>query len=59
MTWWMWTLIAVYGVGFLVCFVGHIVFLQMVTPGLALLRAFVWPVFWLTGWPGGEPLPMD
>lgn len=59
MAWEIWFLIGVYVLGFLVVFVGHIVYLQMVTPGLALLRALVWPIYWLTGWPAGEPLRMD
>jgi hypothetical protein len=46
-------------IGVVVVFCFHIAFLQMVTPGLALLRAAVWPVFWATGWPHGAPLPMD
>lgn len=59
MAWWVWTLIGAYCLGFVVTFAGHVVFLQMVTPGLALLRAAVWPIFLTTGWPSGEPLPMD
>jgi hypothetical protein len=59
MTWWIWTLIGVYVLGFVVTFVGHALYLQMVTLPLALLRAAVWPIFWATGWPGGEPLTMD
>ena len=30
-----------------------------VSPGLALLRAFVWPYWWLTGRPFGWRMPMD
>jgi hypothetical protein len=56
---WWWVLLGVYIFGFAVVFVGHLMFLQMVTPGLALLRATVWPIFWVTGWPEGEHLPMD
>ncbi len=50
-------IIAIYGLGFF----GTVwVLLQLpVTPGLAFLRATVWPIFWLTGWPRGEQLPMD
>lgn len=59
MAWWAWTSIAIYVAGFLVTFVGHLVFLQMVTPSLALMRAIVWPIFWVTGWPHGTPMPMD
>ena len=50
---------AIYAIGFFVVLAGHLLFLQMITPGLALLRASVWPVFWATGWPHGVPLPMD
>jgi hypothetical protein len=59
MTWWIWTLIGIYVMGFLVTFLGHLAYLQMVTPPLAFIRALVWPVFFATGWPGGTPLPMD
>lgn len=30
-----------------------------VTPGLALLRGAVWPLWWATGRPEGQRLPMD
>lgn len=30
-----------------------------VTLGLALLRALVWPIWWLTGLPHGAPMTMD
>jgi hypothetical protein len=59
MTWWIWTIFGVYVAGFVVILALHLMFLQMVTPGLALLRAAVWPVFWATGWPHGSPPPMD
>jgi hypothetical protein len=59
MTWWIWTLIGIYVAGFVVMFVGHIMFLQMVTPGLAFMRSAVWPIFILTGWPHGSPMTMD
>lgn len=49
----------IYVVGFVVVFVFHLMFLQMVTPSLALLRAAVWPIFWATGWPHGTPISMD
>jgi hypothetical protein len=45
--------------GALAVFVLHITALQMVTPGLALLRAAVWPLWIATGQPHGSPLPMD
>lgn len=53
------TLCAIYATGFVAVFAFHIVFLQMVTPGLALARAAAWPIFWATGWPHGTPMPMD
>lgn len=59
MMWWLWDIIAVYVAGFVVVLFGNLIFLPMVTPSLALLRAAVWPIFWLTGWPAGTPLPMD
>jgi hypothetical protein len=59
MPWWIWTLIGVYVVGFIAFLVFHLMMLQMVTPGLALLRSAVWPIFWATGWPHGVPLTMD
>jgi hypothetical protein len=59
MPWWIWTLIGVYVVGFVVFLTVHLLFLQMVTPGLALARSAVWPIFWATGWPHGSPLTMD
>lgn len=54
-----WTLTGTYIAGSLVCLVGHLLFLQMVTPSLAFLRAAVWPIFLATGWPHGYPMPMD
>lgn len=58
MTWWMWTLIGVYVVGF-----AFFLFVELasgpVTPALALVRAAVWPIYWVTGWPHGTPLRMD
>jgi hypothetical protein len=59
MAWWMRTILAIYIAGFLAVLIFHLALLQMVTPGLALLRAIVWPIFLLTGWPHGAPLPMD
>jgi hypothetical protein len=51
--------IGIYATGFVLFFGMHLIFLQMVTPELALLRSLAWPVFWATGWPHGTPLPMD
>ncbi len=48
-----------YVIGFLCTLLFHMAYLQMVTLPLALIRAAVWPVWWLTGWPHGAPLPMD
>lgn len=59
MVWLFRALLGTYLTGFVVFFVFHILFLQMITPGLALMRAAVWPIFWVTGWPHGAPLPMD
>jgi hypothetical protein len=53
------TLAGMYGLGAALVFTAHIVWLPMVTPALALVRALVWPIFWATGWPHGSPLPMD
>jgi hypothetical protein len=56
MLWWA-------GIAYVVVFVlvlaMHVLALQMVTFPLALLRALVWPVWMITGWPNGSPLPMD
>ena len=59
MTWWIWTIFGVYVAGFVATLFLHLIYLQMVTLGLAMLRAAVWPIFWATGWPHGTPLPMD
>lgn len=59
MAWWGWTLIGIYFFGFLFTIVTHALLLQMVTFPLALLRSIVWPIYVLTGWPGGSPLTMD
>jgi hypothetical protein len=45
--------------GAILVFAFHARYLQMVTPGLALLRAVVWPLYLTTGWPRGTPLSMD
>lgn len=59
MPWWGWLILNIYVFGVGAVFFAHIACLPMVTPGLAALRAIVWPIFWLTGWPAGRPLPMD
>lgn len=59
MAWWAWTLIGIYVVGFVLIFIGHVAYLQMVSPSLALVRALVWPIFLATGWPHGVPMTMD
>lgn len=56
MAWWIWAIIVVYGLGFIFTMYVHMTYLQMVIFPLALLRAVVWPMFWTTGWPRGEPL---
>lgn len=59
MSHWIWialTLYVIIGVGI---FVAHVLYLQMVTPGLAAMRALAWPVWMTTGWPRGEPTGMD
>ena len=58
MAWWIWTLIGIYVAGFALFFWVNLM-IGPVTRGLALLRAAVWPIFWLTGWPHGTQLPMD
>lgn len=50
MTWWIWTLIGIYGVGFFGTFYMLIV-TGPVTLGLAFVCAVVWPILWATGWP--------
>ena len=37
-------------------FVFHLIWLPMVTPGLAAARSAVWPIYRATGWPKGQPL---
>lgn len=54
----IWSLVGLYLFGF-----GTVLVLGLnigpVTPGLALLRAIVWPLYVTTGRPRGERLPMD
>lgn len=52
-------LAVIYAAGFLLTLVVNLVPLGMVTFGLALLRSLVWPIWIVTGWPRGEPFPMD
>lgn len=52
-------LATIYLAGFLVTMVVSLAPLGMVTFRLALLRSLLWPVWITTGWPRGEPLPMD
>lgn len=61
MTWWIWTIVLIYGLGFAAMFLLHMFFVQMVTVPLALLRSAFWPVFIGTRgrWPRGAQLPMD
>ena len=51
--------VAVYIFGFVAMLLVHMMFLQMVTFPLVLLRALGWPIFIVTGWPQGVPLTMD
>ena len=53
-----WIIFYVWLVGFVLTLLGHLMFLPMITPDLAFVRALVWPVYWVTGWPRGTPLPM-
>lgn len=56
---WIMTIVGAYAAIAGGVFMLHVIFLQMVTPGLALARAAVWPYFIATGRPHGTPLPMD
>lgn len=58
MTWWAWTIIGIYVLGFVLIFWLN-ANIGPVTLGLALLRAAVWPIWVTTGWPAGVPLTMD
>jgi len=50
-------LTSIYGIGFVGVFCLHT---QLpATLGLALLRSAFWPLWVTTGWPHGQPLPMD
>ncbi len=40
-------------------FAFHVTHLQIVTPGLALARAALWPLWLATGHPHGSPLTRD
>lgn len=57
--WWPWLLAAAYLIGAVLTFLFFMRLNGLISPGLALLRAVVWPVFWTTGWPAGARLPMD
>lgn len=54
---WYWWVPIIYVVGFSVTFV--INNSGPIMPGLALLRAIVWPYWMVTGRPFGQRLPMD
>lgn len=56
---WVWTLLAIYVIGFVLVFAMHVSYLGNVTLPLMLLRSAVWPFYIATGWPHGVPLPMD
>lgn len=54
----LWWISIIYAAGFAATFTFNAC-LGPVTPGLALFRGIVWPVYWITGWPAGQTLPMD
>lgn len=56
---WIVVAISAYTLIAVAVFALHVMFLQMVTPGLAFTRAAVWPYYWATGRPHGTPMPMD
>ena len=56
---WIVVAISAYALIAVAVFVLHIMFLQMVMPGLAFTRAAVWPYYLATGRPRGVPMPMD
>lgn len=56
---WLIISVAIYAIGFALIIVLHLLALPMVTPALGLLRALVWPIWLITGWPHGTSLPMD
>lgn len=56
--WWWWIGGGIYVVGFFATFYFNSM-LGMVTLPLCLLRAAVWPIYLVTGWPSGRQLPMD
>lgn len=55
MEWWLWTII-VYSTGFVLAL--YLNAGSPATPGLMLLRSFLWPL-WIFGLIPGRPLPMD
>ena len=59
---WGWIItiaVIVYIVGFLFTFWVFSRMGGLISFGLCLMRAAVWPIFWTIGWPSGERLPMD
>jgi hypothetical protein len=60
MHWIIWIAVTIYVIGFVFIFWFHITSMP-VTPGLALLRALLWPAWIISGgeWPHGTPMPMD
>lgn len=58
MTFWIWFFVALYFVGFMCVFVLNLN-IGPVTPGLAFVRAVVWPLWLATGWPSGTVQPFD
>lgn len=58
MAWYWWTATGVYAVGFVGTYVSNIM-IGPVMPSLALVRAAVFPLYWLTGRPHGEVQRFD
>lgn len=59
MPWWIWTLLAIYVIGFVGLLAIHAAAVPNLTLSLMLLRSAAWPIFLVTGWPHGVPLTMD
>lgn len=58
---WFWFVVLVYVIGFVLTFLYNINIGPVAAygPGLALLRASVWPYWVVTGRPFGQRMPMD
>ncbi len=53
-----WIGLGIYIVGFILVFVFN-ASIGPVTPGIAFLRALIWPIWIATGWPQGEVQGFD